>query len=229
MAAMQKILIVEDEQPIRDGLTQKLESEGYRVTSVETVAEGIAALEGGPDLVILDRRLPDGEGLDVLRSARGSGSKTPFIVLSARGMPEDRVEGLEDGADDYVTKPFHLRELLARVKNVLSRADEGVPLEGGRMAFGDALLDVGARVLLRGGQEVSLTKLEFDLLHYFLKNPSRAISRNELLDRVWGYDRYPTTRTVDFHILTLRKKIEAEPRRPKHVVTVQGVGYRFEP
>lgn len=224
-----KILIVEDEQPIREGLTHKLESEGYRVTAVDCVADGLAALAGGPDLVILDRRLPDGEGLDVLRAAREAGSRTPFIVLSARGMPEDRVEGLEDGADDYVTKPFHLRELLARVKSVLARCDDGLKVDQGRIAFSSGSLDVGAHVLSCRGAETPLSKLEFKLLHYFLRNPSRAISRTELLDRVWGYDRYPTTRTVDFHVLQLRKKIETDPKAPVHIVTVQGVGYRFDP
>ncbi len=228
MSTRNKILLVEDERPIREGLQHKLESEGYRVVSVETVAEGLAQLEGAPDLVILDRRLPDGEGLDVLRAARNAGSRTPFIVLSARGMPEDRVAGLENGADDYVTKPFHLRELLARVRNALARGDAGQQAEGGRLRFGEHALDLAARRLQRGPDEISLTKLEFDLLAYFLRNPSRAIGRHELLDRVWGYDHYPTTRTVDFHVLSLRRKIESKGAAPRHLLTVQGVGYRFE-
>lgn len=222
-----KILIVEDEAPIREGLKQQLEGEGYRVSAVETVADGIKALEGGPDLVVLDRRLPDGEGLDVLRHARRQGAQISFVVLSARGMPEDRIEGLEDGADDYLTKPFHLRELLARIRVVLARGGvgEGAP----DLSFGSFVLDPGARLLRKGRKEQSLTKLEFDLLHYFLTNPKRAVSRDELLDRVWGYDRYPTTRTVDFHVLSLRKKIEKKGAKPVHLLTVQGVGYRFEP
>ena len=222
-----KILIVEDEAPIREGLKQQLEAEGFRVAAVETVADGIRGLEGGPDLVVLDRRLPDGEGLDVLRHARRAGSPSSFVVLSARGMPEDRIEGLEDGADDYLTKPFHLRELLARIRAVLSRAGLGEAAPD--LAFGSFVLDPGARVLRKGRKELSLTKLEFDLLQYFLQNPKRAISRDELLDRVWGYDRYPTTRTVDFHVLSLRKKIEKKGAKPVHLLTVQGVGYRFDP
>jgi len=222
-----KILIVEDEAPIRVGLCERLEAEGYRVTAVETVAAGIAGLAGAPDLVVLDRRLPDGEGLDVLRHARNAGSQISFLVLSARGMPEDRIEGLEQGADDYLTKPFHLRELLARVRAILARGGHGE--EDAALSFGAFTLDPGARLLRQGRTECSLTKLEFDLLHYFLRNPKRAISRDELLDRVWGYDRYPTTRTVDFHVLSLRKKIEQKGAKPVHLLTVQGVGYRFEP
>ena len=223
-----RILIVEDEAPLREGLTERLTREGYRVTAVETVAAGIEATAGGPDLVILDRRLPDGEGLEVLRHLRASGLETRVIVLSARGMPDDRVAGLEDGADDYVTKPFHLRELLARVHNVLERGTGAGNGDGGRMPFGAFHLDVGARMLRQGEAEIALTKLEFALLHYFLRHPGRAIPRTELLDRVWGYDRYPTTRTVDFHVLSLRRKIETGEGKPQHLLTVQGVGYRFE-
>jgi DNA-binding response OmpR family regulator len=221
-----KILIVEDEAPIREGLQQALQGEGFRVVAVENRAQGIAALEGAPDLVVLDRRLPDGEGLDVLRHARAAGSSASFLVLSARGMPEDRIEGLEVGADDYLTKPFHLRELLARVRAVLARG--GVGGSSAELAFGDFVLDTRARLLRRGRKELVLTKLEFDLLHYLLHNASRAVSRKELLDRVWGYDRYPTTRTVDFHVLSLRRKIEPKGAKPRHLLTVQGVGYRFE-
>jgi DNA-binding response OmpR family regulator len=216
-----KLLLVEDEKPIREGLKDRLEREGFRVTDAATLAEAMRALDGSPDLVILDRRLPDGEGLLVLRELRARGRNTPVIVLSARGMPEDRVEGLEGGADDYVTKPFHLRELVARVHAVLKRTESP---DAARVAFGDCEMDLGARTLQRRGREVTVTRMEFDLLLYLAKNPGRVVSRTELLDRVWGYDRYPTTRTVDYHVLSLRKKVE-----PRHIVTVHGVGYRFEP
>jgi len=215
-----KLLLVEDETPIREGLRDRLEREGFRVADAATLAEAMKALDGNPDLVILDRRLPDGEGLDVLRALRERGRSTPVIVLSARGMPEDRVEGLEGGADDYVTKPFHLRELVARVHAVLKRAEPEAP----HVSFGECELDLGARTLKRRGREVTVTRMEFDLLLYLARNPGRVVSRNELLDRVWGYDRYPTTRTVDFHVQSLRKKVD-----PRHIVTVHGVGYRFEP
>ena len=151
-----------------------------------------------------------------------------MIVLSARGMAEDRIEGLEGGADDYVTKPFNLRELLARVQAVLARGPRQDDASAARIEFGSFCLDVGGRRLLKGRKDVPLSKLEFGLLHYLATNAGRAIDRKELLDRVWGYDRYPTTRTVDFHVLSLRKKIEKAGGKPRHLLTVQGVGYRFE-
>lgn len=225
-----KILIVEDEALLREGLRERLEREGYRVVAVETRAQGLRALEGAPDLVILDRRLPDGEGLDVLHALRASHHPaTRVIVLSARGLSQDRIEGLEGGADDYVTKPFNLRELLARIEAVLARGPRTDAASQRELAFGAFRLDVGARCLREGRREITLARLEFDLLHYLLTNPGRAIPRAELLDRVWGYDRYPTTRTVDFHVLSLRKKIETAGSKPRHLLTVQGVGYRFEP
>ena len=228
MSVAAKILLVEDEAPIRTGLRDRLEREGYRVVTAANRAQGIAGLDHAPDLVILDRRLPDGEGLDVLRLARKQARRPAVIVVSARGMAEDRIEGLEGGADDYITKPFHLRELLARVKSVLARAGPGPAREGSTVAVGDLRLDLGAHVLRRGRAEIPLTRLEFELLRYFVENAGRAIPRAELLDRVWGYDRYPTTRTVDFHVLSLRRKVEKRGAAPRHILTVQGVGYRYE-
>ncbi len=223
-----KILVVEDEAPLREGLAERLEAEGYRVDTAATRAEGLRALDRAPDLVVLDRRLPDGEGLDVLRALRASGREAAVIVLSARGLAEDRVEGLQGGADDYVTKPFHLKELLARIEAVLARGPRR-DASAREVTFGSFTLDLAARVLKKGRHEIPLTRLEFDLLRYLAANAHRAVPRHELLDRVWGYDRYPTTRTVDFHVLSLRKKIEEKGREGGHIVTVQGVGYRFEP
>jgi DNA-binding response OmpR family regulator len=220
------ILLVEDEAPIREGLRERLEREGYRVTGAGTRAEALAALAGAPDLVLLDRRLPDGEGLDVLREVRARGLRTAVVVVSARGMADDRIEGLEGGADDYVTKPFHVRELLARIRGVLARA--GGASDAREIPFGAFRLDVGARVLRRGRKEVALTRLEFALLHYLATNSGRAVPRSELLERVWGEDRFPTTRTIDFHVLSLRRKIESSSGPPRHLLTVQGIGYRFE-
>lgn len=226
MSVAPKILLVEDEAPIRLGLTERLTAEGYRVVAVEGVKAALAALAGHPDLIVLDRRLPDGEGLDVLRAARKGPHRPAVIVVSARGFAEDRVEGLEDGADDYVTKPFHLRELLARIKAVLGRGAPGAGEGGRHLASGAITLDLGARTAKVGRRSVELTKLEFDLLVYLIRGAGRAIDRKELLDRVWGYDRYPTTRTVDFHVLSLRKKLGASAAAP--LVTVPGVGYRFD-
>lgn len=228
MSDAARILVVEDEAPLRTGLVQALEGAGHRVTAVETVAAATDALAGQPDLVILDRRLPDGEGLEVLRAVRAQAAPTAVIVLSARGMPDDRIEGLEGGADDYVTKPFHLRELLARVERVLARVAAEGPGDAAHVTGGPFALDVGARQVTAHGAPVALTRLEFDLLHYLLRHPGRALSRTELLDRVWGYEHYPTTRTVDYHMLSLRKKL-GESSPPRHLVTVQGVGYRFMP
>jgi DNA-binding response OmpR family regulator len=220
-----KILVVEDEAPIRVGLAERLTAEGYRVTAVEGVATALAALAGHPDLIVLDRRLPDGEGLDVLRAAKQGPHRPAVIVVSARGLVEDRIEGLEDGADDYVTKPFHLRELLARIKAVLERSGPEAGREGRLLASGDLRLDLAARTVKRGRADLDLTRLEFDLLAYLVRHAGRAIERKELLDRVWGYDRYPTTRTVDFHVLSLRKKLGPAADR---IATVQGVGYRYD-
>ena len=226
MSTAAKILLVEDEAPIRVGLAERLTAEGYRVTAVEGVATAIAALAGHPDLIVLDRRLPDGEGLDVLRAAKQGAHRPAVIVVSARGLVEDRVAGLEDGADDYVTKPFHLRELLARIKAVLERAGPEAGRAGRELTSGDLRLDLAARTAARGRAALDLTRLEFDLLAYLVRHAGRAIERKELLDRVWCYDRYPTTRTVDFHVLSLRRKLGPAAAR---LATVQGVGYRYDP
>jgi len=223
-----RILVVEDELPIQRGLQEHLEREGYRVTATDSVAGALQALAQPVDLVVLDRRLPDGEGLDVLRFLRSRGDRTPVIVLSARSQANDRVEGLEDGADDYVTKPFHLRELVARIRAVLQRAQAGAPSPPRAIRFGNCELDLAARVLRRDRAVVDLARMEFELLQYLALQPGRTVSRTELLDRVWGHDRFPTTRTVDYHVLALRKKCEQDPANPRHLLTVHGVGYRFE-
>ena len=228
MTQSQRIVVIEDEPAIQRGLQEHLQRNGYRVDVAATVALALHELRTPADLVVLDRRLPDGDGLEVLRDLRARGDRTPVIVLSARGEANDRVQGLEDGADDYVVKPFHLRELLARVRAVLARTDQA-PGSAATIAFGDCELDVGARLLRRGGKPVELARMEFELLLYLLRHPGKTIGRGELLDRVWGYDRFPTTRTVDYHVLALRKKVEREPTLPRHLITVHRVGYRFDP
>jgi two-component system OmpR family response regulator len=173
------ILVVEDEVSIQRGLQEQLEREGFRVAVAGSVAQALAALTARPDLVVLDRRLPDGDGLQVLHDLRARGDRTAVIVLSARGLPDDRVQGLEGGADDYVGKPFHLRELLARIKAVLQRAGEAAAPGSATIAIGDAVLDVGARVLRRGSAAVELARMEFELLLYLARQPGRTVPRNE--------------------------------------------------
>lgn len=229
MNQTRRIVVVEDEPAIATGLCEELQRQGYRIAVADRVATAIAELQRPADLVVLDRRLPDGEGLDVLRHLRARGDRTPVLVLSARGQADDRIHGLESGADDYLAKPFHLRELLARIRILLDRAAAGAATAPVRFAFGDCELDVAARSLRRAGAAVELAKMEFDLLLYLAQHAGRTIARAELLDRVWGYDRFPTTRTIDYHVLALRKKIEVDPALPRHLVTVHRVGYRFDP
>ncbi|HEX6813733.1 MAG TPA: response regulator transcription factor [Planctomycetota bacterium] len=228
MSSTPRILIVEDELPIQRGLCEQLVRSGFRADVAGTVAEALAQLRHAADLVVLDRRLPDGDGLEVLRDLRARGDHTPVIVLSARGQAEDRVQGLEDGADDYLGKPFHLRELLARIRAVLQRTQDP-PATAAVIAIGACELDVGSRVLRRNGETIELARMEFELLLYLARHPGKTVSRAELLDRVWGYDRFPTTRTVDYHVLALRRKVERDPAEPRHLITVHRVGYRFDP
>ncbi|MBK8096521.1 MAG: response regulator transcription factor [Planctomycetes bacterium] len=228
MTRSPRLLLLEDELPIRRGLQEHLTREGFRLDAVDTIAAAIAALQQPADLCILDRRVPDGDGLQVLTWLRQRGDRTPVIVLTARSQIDDRVHGLQSGADDYVVKPFDLRELVARIRAVLARAATAEPSPPPLVAFGDCELDLQARALRRRGRLVELPRMEFELLQYLVLHHGRTISRQELLDRVWGYDRFPTTRTIDYHVLALRKKCERDPATPRHLHTVHGVGYRFD-
>ena len=219
------ILIVEDEESITTPLAEALERDGFKPEIAHTVAD---ALGRGrtlrPDLVLLDIGLPDGSGLDVCRELRST-SNVPIIILSARGEEADRILGLELGADDYITKPFSLRELLARVRAVLRRPGPRQRMDV--CQFADTRIHLRARQAFRAGIEVRLTRKEFDLLRYLVEHPGEILTRERLLDEVWGYERFPTTRTVDTHVLRLRQKFEHDPERPEHIVTVHGQGYRF--
>jgi two-component system alkaline phosphatase synthesis response regulator PhoP len=221
-----KILIVEDEPDMILGLKDNFEFEGYEVV---TASDGAAGLERArtekPDLIVLDIMLPKLSGLEVCKTLRGEGFSAPIIMLTARGQEIDKVVGLELGADDYVTKPFSLRELLARVRAVLRRP--GPRQKPAEYAFGDVRVRVRGRQVFQGGRELRLTRKEFDLLAYLLHRRGEVATREELLDEVWGYERYPTTRTVDTHILRLRRKFEADPERPAWILTVHGQGYKF--
>ena len=221
-----RILIVDDEPEIVRGLEDNLRFEGYQTLSATNGEDGLRlAASEAPDLVLLDIMMPRLSGWDVCRELRRKGIDVPVIMLTARGEEADRVRGLELGADDYLAKPFSLRELLARVRAVLRRPGPRRKFE--EFAFGDARVRLAERQAFRGGVEVALTRKEFDLLVYLVEHRGEVITRNRLLDEVWGYERFPTTRTVDTHILRLRRKFEVDPDRPAFIQTVHGQGYRF--
>jgi DNA-binding response OmpR family regulator len=230
-----KILVIEDDSSIRLGLEDTLRAKGYRVFSASRGDDGLSlAGEVRPDLVILDIMLPDTEGFDVCRALRGTRSPAPdarVIMLTARGQELDRVRGLEMGADDYVTKPFSLMELLARVGAVLRRGPAS-GAAGGRSApsslrFGDVEIDFARVVATKKGKAVELPARAFEILKVFARHAGEVVTREKLLDEAWGYERFPNTRTVDNHIVKLRQALEDEPERPRWLLTVHGVGYKL--
>lgn len=224
---MGRILIVEDEPQMRRGLQENLEFEGYQVDAAADGRSGLQKiLEVGYDLVILDIMLPGLSGFDVCKKAREAGIKTPVIMLTAKGEEIDRVLGLELGADDYVTKPFSLRELLARVKAVLRRT-EGAQADRKQVTIGKLQINFATCDAFHDGAPVPMTHKEFEVLKYLWQHQGQTVSRNQLLDDVWGYEDYPTTRTVDNFILKLRKLIEDDPAHPRHILTVHGIGYKL--
>jgi len=224
---MAKILIVEDEPNMVAGLRDNFEFEGYQVL---TAPDGVAGLERAlsesPDIVILDVMMPRMSGLDVCKQLKAKKPSMPIIMLTARGQEVDKVVGLELGADDYVTKPFSIRELLARVKAVLRRAGT-IPKQGEKYAFGEVEVNLRNCQVSRKGKALEFSSKEFELLKYFLHHPGETLSRDRLLEDVWGYDRFPTTRTVDAHIVRLRQKVEPKPDDPRFILTVHGTGYKF--
>jgi two-component system alkaline phosphatase synthesis response regulator PhoP len=223
---MSRILIVDDEPEIVRGLEDNLRFEGYHTSTAGDGREALAvAAREAPDLILLDIMMPGLSGWDVCRELRGRGIDVPIIMLTARAEEGDRVRGLELGADDYITKPFSLRELLARVRAVLRRPGPRHKVE--EFAFGDVRVRPRGRQAFRAGREVGLTRKEFELLVYLLEHRGEVVTRERLLDEVWGYERFPTTRTVDTHILRLRRKFEADPERPAFILTAHGQGYRF--
>ncbi len=227
---MTRILVIEDEPAIRMGLEDTLTAKGYQVDVVARGNEGVErALTGRYDLVVLDVMLPDIDGFEVCRRIRASREvrRLPIIMLSARGAELDRVRGLELGADDYVTKPFSLMELLARVASVLRRA-QGDTVEPVGLAFGDIAIDLVGQVATRGGKRVELPSRAFAILKVFARRPGEVVGRDVLLDEAWGYDDYPNTRTVDNHLVKLRRALEDEPEKPRWIVTVHGAGYKLD-
>jgi two-component system alkaline phosphatase synthesis response regulator PhoP len=221
-----RILIVEDEPDLLRGLELNIKSDGYAVLTAQRGDEAVeCALRERPDLVLLDVMLPGMNGFDVCRELRRGSFDGPIIMLTARGEEVDRVVGLEIGADDYVTKPFGVRELLARIRVRLRRR---VPAEPSAvLRFDDVELDFDRHEAKRGGRRVELTAKEFDVLRLLAHSRGRIVTRERLLDEVWGYEHYPTTRTVDNHILRLRQKLEIDPSNPRHILSVYGEGYKF--
>jgi len=226
-----RILVVADDPSIRMGLEDTLAAKGYKVDVVGRGAEGAdKAISGACDLVVLDVMLPDIDGFEVcrrIRGSRGPARRVPVIILSARGAELDRVRGLELGADDYVTKPFSLMELLARVASVLRRA-QGDDSEPSGLTFGDVDIDLIGQVATRAGVRVELPSRAFAILKVFARRPGEVVSRDTLLDEAWGHEEYPNTRTVDNHLVKLRRALEDEPEKPRYLVTVHGAGYKLD-
>jgi len=225
---MEKLLIIEDDRSLHKALKKLFESEGY---TLEFATDGAAGLEAfrtsPPALVVLDLRLPKMSGREVCREIRKTSPSIPIVVLSATTDELDKVLLLELGADDYVTKPFSPKELLARVRVALRHTQQSSAPE--QYAFRDISIDFAKMELKRGGRIVEMTPQEFKILKHFVQKPERVISRDELLNEVWGYNSYPVTRTVDNHILKLRQKLERDPENPVHFRTVHGAGYKFVP
>ncbi len=227
--AVRRILLVEDEPGLVLTLTDRLRSEGY---AVDVAADGPAGLARATsdrwDVILLDVMLPGANGFDVCREVRHHGVTTPIIMLTARGQVVDRVQGLRLGADDYLTKPFDLLELLARIEVQLRRRTiAGTPGAVTQYRFGDVLVDFRKALVTRDREPLELSAREFLLLKYFIEHREATLSREELLNEVWGYRSMPSTRTVDVHVAWLRQKIEPNPRHPQYVLTVHGLGYKF--
>jgi len=222
-----RILIIEDEPDLLRGLELNLKAEGYTVLTASRGDTGLEqALRDRPELILLDIMLPGMSGLDVCRELRAKGFDAPIIMLTARAEEVDRVVGLEIGADDYVTKPFGIRELLARIR-VRLRRHAPATIGDSKLRFGEIEVDFERHEALRRGQRVDLTGKEFEVLRLLASHRGEIVTRDRLLDEVWGYETYPTTRTVDNHILRLRQKLEEDPGDPRYILSIYGEGYKF--
>ncbi|HPC83636.1 MAG TPA: response regulator transcription factor [Thermoanaerobaculaceae bacterium] len=223
------ILVVEDDRALREGLALNFGLRGYRVVTAADGAAGLAAaFDARPDLVVLDLMLPALDGLEILAALREREVDVPVLILSARGRVADKVRGLGLGADDYLAKPFELPELLARVEALLRRR-RAARRTASPISFGDVVVDPAAHRVTVAGRDVPMSAREFELLHLLAASPGRVHTREAILERVWGFDFDGTARTVDNFIRALRRKIERDPSRPRHIVTVRNVGYRLEP
>jgi DNA-binding response OmpR family regulator len=220
------IAVIDDDEGVRRSLTLNLENEGFKVVSATNGEEGITIVnEHKPDLILLDVMMPRKDGLQTCKEIRNSGVSTPLILLTARSAEVDKVLGLDLGADDYLAKPFGMLELIARVKALLRRTQ--VTQEVDCIHFDDVVIDFKAYKAERGTQPLELSAREYRLLRYLVAKKGSVVTRDELLDEVWGYNSYPSTRTVDNHIARLRQKIEENVEEPRHILTVHGVGYKF--
>jgi DNA-binding response OmpR family regulator len=223
------ILIVEDDRSINMGLAKNLKYEGYQVLSAEDGERGLRlAVDRKPDAIVLDVMLPGASGFEVCRSLRRARIHTPILILTARDQEVDKVMGLDLGADDYMTKPFSLAELIARVKALLRRSSDFEEEGEQEYKFADVRVDVRGRSILRKKKDVAVSPREFDLLVFLLRNAGRALNREEILNKVWGHDYYGTARTIDNFVTKLRQKLEKDPENPKHILTVRGHGYKFQ-
>ena len=225
-----RLLLVEDEPGLVMTLTDRLMAEGYEVESVSDAVTGLStATTGAFDAILLDVMLPGGNGMDVCRTLRQRGIQTPILMLTARGQVVDRVVGLKLGADDYLVKPFEMAELLARIEALLRRG--AVSTSGGAVTdayrFGDVTIDFRRAEVTKAGETIELSAREFKLLRYFIEHRGAALSRDELLNEVWGYNAMPSTRTVDVHVAWLRQKVDDNARHPQFILTVHGLGYKF--
>jgi len=223
------ILVIEDDVSILRGLIDNIKFEGYKVLSASDGHAGLKlALEDSPDLVLLDIMLPGLSGYDICRKVKEQKPDLPIIMVTARGKEVDKIAGLDYGADDYVTKPFSIPELMARIRAVLRRYQDDKPVLE-RYTFGKVTLDFKKYQTLVNGKEIHLSAREYAILRFLIARAEEVIHRHVLLDEVWGYESFPTTRTVDNYILDLRKKLEEDPSHPKHILSIRGVGYKFVP
>ncbi len=226
---MQTVLIIEDDPAISLGLKKNLKYEGYEVLTSADGEKGLAlAVDRRPDLIVLDVMLPNLNGFEIVKTLKRNEVEVPVIILSAKDQEIDKIMGLDLGADDYMTKPFSVRELVARINAVLRRKRR-YEREVDQYEFDGVAIDFVGRTVTRGGRSLDLSPREFDLLGYFVKHPNQVLERRQILNKVWGYDYYGTARTIDNFVTKLRQKLEADPEAPTHLVTVRGIGYKFVP
>ena len=225
---MYKILIVDDEENIVDLIEYNLKNAGFKTICATNGEDGLKlAMDENPDLIILDVMMPSMDGFEVVKALRKE-TKVPVLMLTARTDEFDRVLGLELGADDYLTKPFSMRELIARVKAILRRTENEQKEERNQIKVGPIFMDIDSHKIFVNEEEIQLTAKEYELLRLFVTNKGRVFTREELLDKLWGYDYYGDTRTIDVHVRHLREKLETDSKKPEYIKTVRGVGYKFE-